>query len=147
MVRRYKQGQFKPKNPKKYLGDVDNIVYRSGWELKCMKHFDYSQTVLAWNSEEIIIPYISPKDNKYHRYFMDFLIVTKDKDTGEKKVTLIEVKPKAQTLPPKRQGKKKERFLQEAITYEVNQAKWAYARKYCEQKGWSFAIMTEDHIL
>lgn len=145
MARRYYQGKFKPKNPKKYLGDPSNIEYRSSWELKCMNHFDQASYILGWNSEEIIIPYISPKDTKYHRYFIDFLIVTKD-DNGEKVVTLIEVKPEKEKYPPKRQGKKKSRFLKEAITYEVNQAKWAAARKYCEKKGWRFMIMTEKHI-
>jgi hypothetical protein len=148
MARRYRQGFYKLKNPQKYLGDPNEIFFRSGWELKCMKHFDLSSKILAWNSEDVVIMYLSPKDGKYHRYFMDFLIVTKDnsKPNG-KRVTLIEVKPKAQTLPPKKQGKKKSRYLQEAVTWEVNQAKWEYARMYCEKKGWDFLIMTEDHIL
>lgn len=145
MARRYYQGKFKPRNPKKYLGDVNNIEFRSGWEKKVMNQFDVSSSILAWNSEEIIIPYLSPKDNHYHRYFIDFLIVTKDKE-GNKKVTLIEVKPKKETKPPTNRGKKKSRFLKEAITYEVNTAKWKYARAYCEAKGWDFIIMTEDEI-
>ena len=145
MARKYYQGKFKPKNTKKYIGDVNNIEYRSSWELKCMNHFDTASYVYGWNSEGVIIPYISPKDTKYHRYFIDFLIVTKDKN-GEKVVTLIEVKPDKERYPPKKQGKKKSRYLKEAITYEVNQAKWAAARKYCEKKGWNFMIMTEEHI-
>jgi len=144
---KFRQGRYKLKNPKKYLGDPDNIVYRSSWELKCMKKFDTMSSILAWNSEEIVIPYLSPKDGKYHRYFIDFMIITQDdsKPNG-KKVTLIEVKPKAQTRPPKKQGKKKSRYLHEAVTYEVNIAKWQYAKMYCEKKGWDFLIMTEDHI-
>lgn len=144
---KFRQGIFKPKNPDKYIGDVSRIEYRSSWELKCMKHFDISSSILGWNSEEVIIPYISPKDTKYHRYFMDFLIVTRDPTDNKKyKTTLIEVKPKAQTLPPKSRGKKKSRYLQEAIAYEVNQAKWKYARAYCKKKGYDFLIMTEEHI-
>ena len=147
MAQRFRQGKYKPINPKKYLGDVNKIEYRSSWELKCMKNFDLSSTILAWNSEEVVIPYISPKDGRYHRYFIDFLIVTLDrsKENG-KKITLIEVKPKAQTLQPKSQGKKRSRFLKEAVTWEVNKAKWDYAKKYCENKGWHFQIMTEDDI-
>src|SRR5690554_585542 len=144
---RYRQGKYKIRNREKYLGDPDKVEYRSSWELKCMKQFDYSSKILAWSSEEVIIPYLSPKDGKYHRYFMDFLIITEDKSSPNgKKITLIEVKPKAQTVPPKSQGKKKSRYLQEAVTWEVNQAKWKYAKAYCEKKGWSFLIMTEDHI-
>jgi hypothetical protein len=145
MARKYYQGKFKPKNTKKYIGDVNNIEYRSSWELKCMNHFDTASYVYGWNSEGVIIPYISPKDTKYHRYFIDFLIVTKDKN-GEKVVTLIEVKPEAQTVPPKSKGKKKSRFLQEAMTFDINIKKWEAARKYCEKKGWNFMIMTEKHI-
>ena len=147
MARKFYQGKFNIRNPKKYIGDVSKIEFRSSWELKVMNQFDTSSSIIAWNSEEIVIPYISPKDGKYHRYFMDFLIVTKDdtKPSG-KKITLIEVKPKAQTVPPKSKGKKKSRFLQEAMTFDVNQAKWAAARKLCKAKDWDFVIMTEDHI-
>ena len=144
---RYRQGVYKVKNKKKYLGDLDKVVYRSSWELKCMKQFDLSSKILAWSSEEVVIPYISPKDGKYHRYFMDFLIITADKTKPDgKRITLIEVKPKAQTKPPKSQGKKKSRYLQEAMTWEVNRAKWKYAEAYCKKKGWSFLIMTENEI-
>jgi len=145
MARKYYQGKFKPKNTKKYIGDVNNIEYRSSWELKCMNHFDTASYVYGWNSEGVIIPYISPKDTKYHRYFIDFLIVTKDKN-GEKVVTLIEVKPKAQTVPPKSKGKKKSRFLQEAMTFDINIKKWEAAELYCKRRGWNFMIMTEEHI-
>lgn len=145
MARRYYQGKFKPRNPKKYLGDPDKIEFRSSWEKKVMNHFDLSSSIIGWSSEEVVIPYLSPKDGKYHRYFVDFLIVTKDKD-GNNKITLIEVKPKKETKPPTARGKKKSRFLKEAITFEVNQAKWKYARAYCESRGWTFMIMTEDHI-
>jgi hypothetical protein len=147
MASKFRQGPYKVKNRDKYIGDVDKVVYRSSWEMKCMKQFDMSSNILAWNSEEIIIPYTSPKDSKYHRYFMDFLIVTRDdsKPNG-KRITLIEVKPKAQTFPPKASGKKKSRYLQEAMTYEVNIAKWKYAKAYCDKRGWYFLIMTEDHI-
>ena len=145
MARKYYQGKFVPRNPQKYLGDHTDITFRSSWEKKVMKHFDTSSNVIAWNSESVVIPYLSPKDGKYHRYYMDFLIITRGKD-GEKVTTLIEVKPKKQTLPPVKRGKRKDRYLYEAMQYEVNQAKWKYARAYCEAKGWNFIIMTEQHI-
>ena len=34
------KGKFKPDNPSKYMGDVENIIYRSGWERRAMKYFD-----------------------------------------------------------------------------------------------------------
>lgn len=140
------QGQYYPKFPEKYLGDKTKIVYRSSWERKCMVHFDLSPNILAWNSEDVIIPYISPKDGRVHRYFVDFLIVTLD-ENKQKQVTLIEVKPLAQTIKPiAKQGKSKKRFLHEAITYEVNTAKWKAAQAYCDKRGWQFRIMTEKDI-
>ena len=70
------KGYFKPQNPQKYKGDPTNIVYRSGWELKLMLYLDKHEEVISWASEEVIIPYRSPIDNRIHRYYPD-CIVTK----------------------------------------------------------------------
>ena len=78
------QGKYKPKNPKKYKGDPSNIIYRSGWELKLMIRLDEDEQIISWGSEEIAIPYISPLDNKIHRYYPDFL-VTKINKNGIKR--------------------------------------------------------------
>ena len=90
---RYK-GKFRPQNREKYKGNSSNIVYRSGWELNFMKYLDRQPEVLQWNSEEIIIPYKSPIDGKWHRYYPDFWVRT---SKGE---SLIEIKPKKQPNPP-----------------------------------------------
>lgn len=146
MARNYRQGKFKPNNPQKYMGDPTKIVFRSSWESKTMRKFDESPTVIGWCSEEVVIPYISPVDGRAHRYFVDFLVVAKNPQ-GEKVVTLIEVKPYEQTLPPKMTGsKKKERLMSEIATYAVNQAKWAAAEAYCVKRGWKFTILTEKDI-
>lgn len=29
---KYYQGKYKPKNPEKYVGDINNIIFRSSWE-------------------------------------------------------------------------------------------------------------------
>jgi hypothetical protein len=79
-----------------------------------------------------------------HRYFPDIIVVADN--NGEEVVTLIEIKPLKETLPPKKQGKKKSRQIYEAVTYSVNQAKWAAARALCEKKGWKFKVMTEKEI-
>jgi trans-aconitate methyltransferase len=68
------KGVFKPKNPQKYNGDPTNIIYRSSWELKYMMYLDSHENVLSWSSEEVIVPYRSPIDNKVHRYFPDFVV-------------------------------------------------------------------------
>tara|TARA_B100001564_G_scaffold287173_1_gene250389 strand:- start:454 stop:903 length:450 start_codon:yes stop_codon:yes gene_type:complete len=145
MRKRYK-GKFKIKNPKKYKGNPTNIIYRSLMELRFMKWCDTSEKILTWNSEEVIIPYISPIDNKRHRYFPDFLIQT------EKGWTLIEVKPQVQTKPPKKLVletltlKKKRRYVNAVQTWLVNEAKWKAAEQVCKKKGWKFQIMTEKQL-
>ena len=51
------QGLFKPKNPQKYVGDPNKIVYRSSWECKVMSWLDKTPEILTWASEELIVPY------------------------------------------------------------------------------------------
>ena len=143
---RFRQGMFKPENPSKVIGNPNDIVYRSGWEKKFMYHLDRSSYILKWGSEPFHINYISPKDNRKHKYYIDFITITKDKKTGENIITLIEVKPYKETLEPTSKGKKKERYLYECMTYAVNQAKWKYARALCKEKGWQFVILTENEL-
>jgi hypothetical protein len=145
-MKRYKQGKFVPKNPTKYIGDPTKIVYRSSWELKVMKRFDLASWVQRWSSETTIIPYISPIDNRPHRYFVDFSLIVKDKE-GNYITYLVEVKPFKETKEPINKGKNRQRYINEVMTYSVNQAKWKAARQYCEKKGWKFIIMTEKDIL
>ena len=94
------QGKFQPKNPAKYKGDPTNVIYRSGWELKLMMYLDTQPNVLQWSSEEVIIPYVSPIDNRIHRYYVDFY-VKKRTPGGKIEEMLIEVKPEAQMVEPK----------------------------------------------
>ena len=138
-------GQYKPRNPQKYVGDPNNIIYRSSWECKVMDWLDRNNDVISWASEELIIPYISPVDNRKHRYFPDFLVKVKTKD-GKMKTILIEVKPKRQTQPPKQQKRITKQYINEVTTYGVNQAKWKAAQEYCLDRGWEFKVMTEDHL-
>lgn len=139
------KGRFQPKNPQKYAGDVTNIIYRSSWELKLLMHLDGHPDVLEYSSEEVVIPYRSPIDNKVHRYFVDFFVKKKNRD-GKIESCLIEVKPKKQTVAPKVQNKATKRYITEVQTWGVNSAKWAAAREYCKDRGWNFYIFTEDHL-
>ena len=139
------KGSFRPKNPEKYIGKVDRIVFRSGWELKLMKFLDSSSTVLKWSSEEVIIPYRSPIDNEIHRYFCDFY-VERVSTSGELQKKLIEVKPKAQTKLPVKKGRNTRKYVNELKTYAVNQAKWIAADAYAKKRGWVFEKMTEDEL-
>ena len=60
-------GRFTPRNPSKYVGDSTNIIYRSSWECRLMDWFDRNPDIVSWASEELIIPYKSPVDNKFHQ--------------------------------------------------------------------------------
>lgn len=139
------KGFFKPKNPKKYKGDCTNIIYRSSYELKMMMYLDEHPNVILWGSEEYIIPYRSPLDNKIHRYFVDFN-VTLINNEGKKETLLIEVKPEKQTKPPERKNKKSKTFITEVRTWGVNEAKWKAAKEFCKDRGWKFAIFTEREL-
>jgi hypothetical protein len=139
------QGIFRPKNPKKYVGDSNNIVYRSSWECRVMNWFDQNDDIMSWASEELIVPYKSPIDNRFHRYFPDFIVKVKTRD-GTVKTLMIEVKPKKQTVPPEPKKRVTKQYVTEVTTYGVNQAKWKAAHEYCLDRGWEFKIMTEEHL-
>jgi len=142
------KGKYKVKNRDKYVGNVDNVQYRSLWERTFMRYCDNNPSVIAWNSEVVVIPYYSPVDNKMHRYYVDFLIKTRDTD-GNIKHTLIEVKPDIQTRPPKmgKTAKSKHRYLRELKTWKVNEAKWKEAEEFCKDRKWEFKILTEKHLV
>lgn len=138
------KGKYKPVHPEKYKGDPSKITYRSLWERDCMKTFDHGSNYLAWCSEEIPITYQSPIDGLTHKYYPDFAIKMKSK-TGDIKKFLIEVKPEKQVAYPKlpKSGKKTRAYQNAVNTWEVNQAKWAAARRWCEKQGYTFQILTE----
>lgn len=139
------KGKYRPQNPHKYKGDPTNIVYRSLWERKVMTWLDGNPNILEWNSEEIVIPYVKPTDNRVHRYFPDFWARMRTKD-GIIKEVLIEVKPKKETVAPTKKSKITKKYIQEVTTWGTNQSKWKSAREYCLDRGWEFHIITEDHL-
>tara|TARA_Y100000004_G_scaffold178198_1_gene220545 strand:+ start:137 stop:568 length:432 start_codon:yes stop_codon:yes gene_type:complete len=136
---------YKPINESKYVGDSTNIICRSLWERRVCKYLDTNENVLRWGSEEITIPYVSPLDNKKHRYFPDFIVelITQD---GKKKTKVLEVKPYKQTIRPEKGNKRKKTYMQECTTYVVNDAKWKAAKEFCRVKGWEFVILTEKEL-
>jgi hypothetical protein len=139
------KGRFRPKNYKKYKGDPTNIIYRSLWELKFMNWCDMNQNVLEWNSEEFWIPYVSPIDNKVHRYFPDFYIKVNEQ-SGVIKKYIIEVKPHKQTIEPQPPKRKTKNYFNESVEYAKNQAKWKAARAFCEDRKYEFKIITEKEL-
>jgi len=139
------QGRFRPSNTKKYRGNPTNIIYRSLWERKFMVYCDKTESILEWGSEEISIPYKSPIDNKWHRYFPDFYIKYKDSQ-GKVKRSLIEIKPFKQTQQPPLQEKKTKSYVYEVTQYVTNQAKWAAAEEFCKDRLWEFKVFTEKEL-
>ena len=139
------KGKYSVKNPKKYRGDINEISYRSSWELGYMNWCDRTDVVLEWGSEVAIIPYISPIDRKVHKYYVDFYVKIKDTHGNIKKY-LIEIKPKRFTQEPVKPKKMTKQFIQEVYTYSVNQAKWKAAREFCADRGFEFLILTEEEL-
>ena len=139
-------GKFRPSNYLKYKGDPTTIIYRSLWELKFMNYCDKNENILEWGSEELWIPYVSPKDNRVHRYFPDFYIKYRNRQ-GNIQKSLIEIKPLKQTKKPNMSPKRKTKtWMNEVVTYGVNQAKWKAAEEFCEDRLWDFKILTEKEL-
>lgn len=139
---RYHQGFFKPLHPEKYIGNLRQIIYRSGLEKSYMHRFDSNPHIIAWGSEEFFIPYFSPIDKKKHRYFVDFFIKYKNKNNEIKKA-IIEIKPKAFTFKPKKPKKMTKGYLNRINEYAVNLAKWEAAKLYAKRNNMEFLILTE----
>lgn len=140
------KGKFEPKNPKKYVGDVSNIIFRSSWERAFMSWCDNTPEILGWSSEETVINYFDPVQNKNRLYYIDFKIVTKRAD-GSFKVTIIEIKPYKQTIKPRPNKRKSEKTIFiEQTTWITNKAKWIAAKAYAAQRGWEFKIITEKEL-
>ena len=143
---KYRQGKYRPQNPKKYGGDPTNIVYRSSYELKFMQYCDLTENVNSWKSEEFFIPYISPIDNKVHRYFADFFVKYKDKN-GNNRTLVVEIKPQKDLKEPDTNPKRKTKsWAYQVKIWAVNQAKWKAAKEWCADRKYEFRILTETEL-
>lgn len=136
---KYKQGKFKPVFPEKYIGDVENITYRSGLELQFMRFFDLNSAILNWNSEDVVIPYYDMSSAKKRRYFVDFYIKLKDINNNIKEF-LVEIKPFNQVKP------KKLKTEYAKVQYVKNVSKWKAAELYAKEKNLEFIILTEKDL-
>ena len=135
------KGKFTPKNKEKYVGDSKQIVYRSLWERNTFRWLDTNSEIVAWNSEEIVIPYVCGTDNKVHRYFVDVWFKNK-----QGKTYLIEIKPKRELTPPKKGKRQTRKYISESLTYIKNQSKWKAAQEFALDNGWEFHIWTEETL-
>lgn len=121
MKRSQFKGKFKPKNPRKYKGNISQIIYRSSWERLFMTYCDKHPNILEWSSEEIKIPYMF--EGKNRTYYPDFWVQMID-SSGHIVEKIIEIKPHYQ-----------KRWAQ-------NRAKWNQARK----AGIEFLVLTEKEL-
>ena len=134
-------GRYPVSNPQKYDGDSTKVFYRSLWERQVFKWCESNPQVIKWSSEETVIPYKCKTDNRVHRYFVDVKIKL---DTGE--TYLVEIKPKKETIAPKKPARQTKKYINEVMTYIKNQSKWEAAEEYCMQRGWKFVVWTEDTL-
>lgn len=163
---KFHQGEYKPKNPAKCVTPTN--IYRSSWEFYFFRYLDECEKIIRWGSEPIAIPYLNPITNieycrkngldmsnpaywKQSNYYVDVWWEIKDEQTGDIKKYFGEIKPYAQTIKPRPLDKTKglkeaRRFTNEAETYAVNQCKWAAAKKYCEERGCYFILITEHEL-
>ena len=139
-----KKSLYNPSNPRKYKGNVNNIICRSSWEERFCNYCDLNENIIEWGSEEFFIPYRAP-DGKARRYYPDFIMKVKE-NTGKIKTYVIEVKPFKQTKPPKKRKNVTKSYMYECKTYAVNQAKWVAANEWCKDHGVEFKIITEREL-
>lgn len=139
------KGRYKVINPEKYLGDPEKITYRSSWERRCMYIFDNDDNVLEWQSEPVIM-YRCMTDMKIHKYYVDFYVKVRLPD-GSIEKRLLEVKPKKQTKPPVRRGRKSKKvYLKEQHTWLKNKSKWKAAQDFADEHGMKFYLVTEKTL-
>lgn len=110
-----------------------------------MRYCDSNTNIVKWSSEEIVIPYRSPIDNRFHRYFPDFYLKYKD-NTGKMIEKVVEIKPAKQVQEPKVQKRKTKKYVTEVVNYAKNQAKWMAAEEFCKDRKWKFQILTEKEL-
>lgn len=141
------KGYYVPYYKNKYVGDINNILYKSSWERTFMIKFcDLNPNVTRWSYEPLYINYISPIDNREHKYYVDFWV-----ELNNEKNLLIEIKPnkslKKPILKESTQSQKKiDNYIYDLKTYYVNIAKWDAAIKFCKEKNWEFKIFTEKQL-
>lgn len=140
------QGKYKPRNPEKYRGNVREIIYRSQAELQFMSILDENKDVISWASEELSVRYYNPIKCRWSRYFPDFIIHKRNKDTNISEIIMIEIKPLEQTKPPKRGGKM-ETYMRKMMEWTVNQYKWKAAIEFCKKHKMKFVVVARDEKL
>lgn len=137
------RGYFKPKNPQKYVGDLNKIEFKSGLELEAFKQFDYHSSILQWSVEAVKIPYRFKGNSHY--YVVDVWTKVKGKD-GFTQEYLIEIKHTKNVKKPTYNKRKTKRYEADLLEWERNQSKWSAAHEYAKNKKIKFTLLTEKVI-
>lgn len=145
----YKQGFYKLINSSKYIGDPNNVKFRSSWEYAFCSYLDNNEKVTKWACEQPIITYTDLR-NKVHRYYPDFFYQIKTNDDNFMKSVIVEIKPKVEIYPPSRPknetSKALENYEYAVRTHIKNKQKWSAAEEYAKKRGMEFVIITEEHL-
>ena len=134
-------GKYHVKNLQKYIGPVNPISFRSMWERQAFKWCEENADIVKWSSESVVIPYLCETDQNWHEYYVDLFI-----EFSNGRRLLVEIKPKKETVEPKKGRKSDARFLEESLTYKKNTSKWKFARNFAKQYNMRFEIWTEDDL-
>jgi len=123
---KYEKMQRKKRKWKEGLFDSikmgKKIHYRSSWERDVMICLEKCADVNEYYGDDhLCIPYYI--HGKPHRYWPDFTVNLQNNETY-----ILEIKPVDQA------------------EWEINQAKWEYAVKYCNKRDWKFQVWTQKHI-
>lgn len=146
----YRQGYYTVHNIEKYVGDVSKVIYRSSWEKKMMTFCDMNERIVKWSSETIQVPYFNPVENATKTYNLDFYFQVRQ-DDGSVKNIIGEVKPAKKlekpVLPNSRLTEKRiEAHNYQMKEYVINVYKFQAAKKWAEDRGWEFMIITEHFL-
>jgi len=147
----WKSGKYTPVNPKKYIGDIHAIIWRSSWERRFCQYCDMHPNILKWTSEPLAIPYWNPIDKKEHEYFVDYYIKV-ETTGGNIEEWLIEVKPENQydikKKPQQPTGNITEKKIREynykLSTWITNRAKFEAATRFAKARGYQFGAINEN---
>lgn len=132
---KFHQGIVDPRRCHKYFASCKDepIIFRSGLEYQFIQFCENSPTVAKWASEVLKIPYFSRLDNKECNYYPDYVI---ENSKGVRCV--VELKPYSQTIKPDMTDST---WLKEQWIKNVD--KWNAAKKFCDDNGLKFIIITE----
>jgi hypothetical protein len=147
---KYHQGVYKLQNVDKYIGNPNEVLYRSGWEFKFMLYCDLNPGIIKWGSEVFKIPY-NDFMGKGHVYIPDFYLETRNTEHPDlMNRFLVEIKPEKQIREPKIPmtiSEKKLKGLEYDIAeWQKNKYKWAYAQEWCKNRDIKFWLVTEEHL-